>query len=240
MSLSVCVVDDDERSLKDLVEILKRIPELMVVASETDPVFLVSKILSGAIKADIVFSDLEMPDLSGLDLCNQIGDRAVVIFVTGHPDFALDAYNTDAADFITKPIIITDLFRALQKAKEKLAARNKLSVPPAEKTFYLKLSPRNVSRIRLIDLLYLKVEGKYVRVHVFGMKQSIYYKTSLNQIFEQLPSDLFMKISKSCVVNLNRISSIVNNQLVLDTGTVHIIGSTFMAEVYGRYDTLLG
>ncbi|QIH33495.1 LytTR family DNA-binding domain-containing protein [Sphingobacterium sp. DR205] len=238
MSLSVCVVDDDERSLKDFVETLKRIPELTVLTAETDPVLIVSKILSGVIKTDIVFSDLEMPDLSGIDLCNQIGDRAVVIFVTGHPGFALEAYNTDAADFIVKPVNLKDILRAIQKAKEKLIARNKLMLPASDRCIFVKLSPRNVSRIKLIDLLYIEVDGKYISLYIENQKKPISLKKSLGNIYDQLPPELFMKISKSCVVNMNRVSSIVGNILVLDTGSTHTIGSTFMTEVYEKYDSI--
>ncbi len=237
MSISVCIVDDDELSLRDIETALRKVPELVITATETEPIVAVSKILSGAINVDIVFTDLEMPDITGIELCKQIGNRAVTIFVTNHPGFALDAYDTDAADFLTKPINPKYLIRALQKAKEKLLARSKLFQPSAEKFIFLKLSHRNVSRIHLNDILYVDVDGKQINLHVLNQKP-IPLKRSLNAIAEQLPTDLFMKISKSCIVNVNRISSIVHNQLVLDTGSIHTVGSTFLNEVYARYDSL--
>lgn len=236
MSFTICIVDDDERSQKDLVDALVKIQGIQITAIESDPIIAVSKILSGVLNVDIVFSDLEMPEMTGLELCDQIGKRAVVIYVTGHPDFALDAFNTDAADFITKPVNAKDIFRAIEKAKEKLAARSKLSIPSAEKYIFIKLSPRNISRLLLNDILSIEVDGKYVNINILNQK-TISLKRSLSAIAEQLPNDLFMKISKSCIINLNHLSTIVNNRLVLDTGSVHLIGSTYMTEVYARYES---
>lgn len=235
MSISVCIVDDDERAQKSLVQVLNKIPGITIVSIESDPVVAISKILSGKLKVDIVFSDLEMPDITGLELCNQIGQRAVVIFVTGHPAFALEAYQTDAADFITKPVVVKDVIRAIEKAKEKVLARYTSLTPSIERSIYLKIALRNRSRIRLKELLYIEVDGKYINLHVLNQNK-ISLKKSLNTFAEELPEDLFLRISKSCIVNKEMISTLVDNRMVLETGSVHYIGSTFMLEVYTWYD----
>jgi DNA-binding LytR/AlgR family response regulator len=238
MSIRVYIVDDDPIAIQGMVMLIRRIPELYLVGTETDPVAALSKILSGVIKADIIFLDIDMPDLGGLEMSRQIAGNAVIIFVTGHAKYALEAYATDAADFLTKPPEFAELLRAIKKAKEKLVAREKLAVQASfEQSIFVKLSPRNMVKIRLKELIYIEVDDKYLKLHLQeGKPLSI--KKSLTYTEEILPKNLFLRISKSCIVNLDRILSIVGNRIVMDAAPVLEIGSSYMEEVYSRYDAL--
>lgn len=238
MSLAVYIIDDEELSINGLIRLINKIPELYVLGSETDPVLALSKITSGIIEPDIILLDIDMPDLDGLEVERQLNGQAAIIFVTGHTDYALPAYKTDAADFLTKPIELADLMRAIRKAKEKLIARERIAAASGrERSIFVKLSPRNMVRIMLDDLIYIEVDDKYLKLHLqkgkpLSIKKSLTYAENL------LPKDLFIRISKSYIVNLNRIRSIVGNQVIMDEAPVLEIGSTYMEKVYFRYNTL--
>lgn len=238
MSLAVYVIDDDILSVKSLVGLVSKIPGLFVCGTETDSVLALSKITSGTIRADIVLLDIDMPDLDGIEVEKQLNGNAVVIFVTGHSGYALKAYDTDAADFLTKPVELPELLRAIKKAKEKLIARDKVAAASKqERSVFVKLSPRNMVRIMLDDLIYIAVDDKYLSLHIRNGKP-LSIKKSLSYAEDLLPKDQFLRISKSCIVNLGRIKSIVGNQVILDAAPVLEIGSTYMDTVYTRYDTL--
>lgn len=238
MSLAILIVDDDPLSIKSLELLISKVPELFVCGSETDPVLALSKIASGTIQADIILLDIDMPDLDGMEMEKQLNGQAAIIFITGHVGYALKAYNTDAADFLTKPVELPVLLRAIKKAKEKLIARDKISASNRrERSIFVKLSPRNMVRVMLDNLVYIEVDDKYLDLHLLNDKP-LSIKKSLSYAEDLLPKDIFLRISKSCIVNLDRIVSIVGNRVIMDAAPVLEIGSTYLDKVYSRYNSL--
>lgn len=238
MSIPCFIVDDQRHGIADVATQIKKFPELRLVGTETDSYTALNKIMSGAIKVDILFLDIEMPDISGTDFCEHIGDRAVVIFVTGYTDFALEAFKLGAIDYIMKPIKSIDFLNAIQKAKDKLIAREKLAVYGQEDKFiFLKLSPRHVIKQKLKDLIYVSVDDKYISLHA-GAPKPLTIQKSLSDMEAILPRDMFLRVHKSHIVNLAYIDSIVGNRINMTGNFVLEIGSSYMSSVYSRFDSI--
>jgi len=238
MSINCFVVDDERHGIEGVVNLIEKLPELNLIGTETDPVAALNKILSGIIKVDILFLDIDMETLSGFEFSQHIGKRAVIIFVTGHTNFALQALKSGAADYLTKPIIASDFIRAINNAKEKLIARERLFGPSKEDGFiFLKLSPRNIIQVKLMDLIYISANDKYIDLHT-GKTKPIMIKKSLLELEQVLPHEMFMRVHKSHIINVSYIDSLVGNKINMRGAPVLEIGSTYLNAVYSRFESI--
>ncbi|WP_316835015.1 LytTR family DNA-binding domain-containing protein [Pedobacter nutrimenti] len=233
--IRVLVVDDEKHGIDAVVKMVKRIPDLKLVGKETDPIAALNKIVSGALQVDIVFLDIGMEEMSGEEFCKRQGNRAVVIFVTGHTDYALTAFRLGAVDYLTKPIQVGDFIDAVNKAKEKLIAREKMSVfGHQQRCTFIKLSPKNILGVELNELIYVKSDDKYIYLQI-GKAKPLMIKKAISYMEAILPPDMFLRIHQSCLVNMTYVKDIVANRLILKDGQVLEIGSTYINDVYSRF-----
>lgn len=144
MSIRVMVVDNEEHGIAALVELISRVPELILVDKETDPLSALNKIAGGTVNVDLVFLDVEMPGLNGLELARLMGEQVLKIFVTSYSHYAVDAFGPSTLDYLTKPIETSKFLRAVQWASERLKERNVTEYPLGNQYFFVRLSPRNV------------------------------------------------------------------------------------------------
>lgn len=210
-----CIIVDDEPIAREGLEnLIKKFPELILVGS-----FDSAESASEYIKnhsVDLVFLDIEMPEINGLEFARTIPKTTLVIFTTAYSEYALDSYEVDAVDYLVKPMEYVRFKKAVDKA-----------------TSYhsLLLSEEGQEEITLgSDFIFVKSERRYIKVHyndilfIEGLKDYVIIQTEdkriitkmyLRTIHELLPAKMFFRINKSYVVNLNRIDSFDNNDVFI-------------------------
>jgi len=172
---------------------------------------------SGAIKAieflrgstvDIIFLDIEMPGLNGIDFIKTIKTQAAIILTTAYPEFAIDAFEQNVIDYLLKPIRFDRFLKAVNKASEVIQLRQKeiTEIEDIKEDYFYIKSDRKYIKLYFSDVQYVKGMKDYVMIFTEREK----YMTALNikTIFKQLPEDIFARVSKSYLINVNHIDSI--------------------------------
>jgi len=166
-------------------------------------------------KVDLMFLDINMPEMSGLDFLKSLRDAPLVIFTTAYPQYALESYELDAIDYLVKPIRIERFLKAVNKAENHLRLlqqeSNNHKIEKIEEDFVFIKSDRKYFRIYFKEILY--IEGLKDYVIIYTADQKIITAMNVKTICAQLPDIMFARVSKSYIVNITQISSF-DNELV--------------------------
>ncbi len=166
---------------------------------------------------DLIFLDINMPDLTGLDFAQVVGNKALIIFTTAYPDYALQGFELSALDYLLKPIAFGRFLQASNKAYERLSDSGKKSPYVFVKDGY------DWVRINLEELQYVESEGNYLTFHETGKKTLT--RMTITEAIDLLPTDQFMRVHKSYIVSLDRIEKIERHQLTIGKVQVPLSGS---------------
>jgi len=221
MNLSCYLIDDEPGALKILQDHIGRTAGLTYAGSSTDPLAGLAYITNH--QPALTFLDIDMPELSGLALAELVRSRTTVIFTTGFREYAADAYEKDAVDFLLKPISYERFLRSLQKARP-------LLVPPAghqpPDTFFVKTGLKGQLRsVSIPDILYAESDLNYLHLQLSGERITTYL--TLGELLAILPEDQFSRIHKSFIVHHQAIKSLEYAQLRLKNQTVLPIGRRY-------------
>jgi two-component system LytT family response regulator len=222
MKFKVLIVEDNILERDSLALKIKKIDSLQLKASLEDGMHAVAYLKEHEI--DIVFSDIDMPDLSGIELLKSIKNPPVFIFISSHPEHAAESFELDVIDYIVKPLKMERLIKATDKAIEYINAKKKLlpekqvvaQAPAgnpefirtidAEEYFFIKEKNAHV-KINMGEVLYIESMGDFSKIITTGSK-SHFILVSLKNLEKQLPERLFMRVHKQYIINLLHISNI--------------------------------
>jgi two-component system LytT family response regulator len=234
--IKVLVVDDEKHGADAAAKMVKQIPDLKLVGKMTNPIDALNLITTGKLNVDIVLLDIGMEGMPGDEFCKRLGNRAVVIFITGYNDYAVTAFRLGAVDYLLKPIQIGDFIEAINKARQKLLAPERMMIfGHEERNVFIKLSPTNIHGVALNDLRYVASRNKVVYLHMASKEKPVMINRSLNYMEDTLPKDMFLRINQSYLANMTFVKEIVTNKLILKDGEVLEIGSTYMQVVYSMF-----
>ena len=193
-------------------------PFLELVEKFTNPVKAFKYLNDNEI--DLLFVDIQMPDLTGFELVNNLKKKPVFIFTTAYSEYALEGFKADALDYLLKPIDLPEFAKAVNKAKDWLEIRNeKNSLVEASKDFLFIKSEYKIIRINFSEITYIQGMSEYVKIHLSNRKP-IMSLISLKSLEAQLPPTMFMRVHKSYIVNLQKVNMIERNEIVYDDGTI--------------------
>ena len=164
---------------------------------------------------DLIFLDIQMPELNGLELSRLVGNKVKIIFTTAFEQYALEGFRVDALDYLLKPFNYTEFLRAATKALrwiEMSRAENISSNVPD--SIFVK-SDYKLIQIQLKDILYIEGLKDYIRIQTEG-KEGILTLMSMKSIEDHLPNDIFVRVHRSYIVNINKIKIIERNRIVFD------------------------
>lgn len=228
--MTTCYVVDDERhAIEVLSRYIQNTPGLWLVGSEENPVQALDAITSGKLSADITFLDVDMPQLSGVDLAGLINGRTTVVFTTAYPDYAYQAFEKNVVDFLLKPISYERFLRAVSKVKETLQSRQAIPVSAQNNGyFFIKTDVKGkFVRVNFDEISYVEAMQNYVRIQTPTEKLTTYL--SMKEIEEHLPSTDFARVHKSFIVHLTKVKTVEGNQIVLNDGSTVALGSSYRA-----------
>jgi len=218
MKLTCLIIDDEPVARKGLEEYVNEIEFLQLVAQCENPV-KASRYLSEQ-NIDLIFLDIHMPKVSGIEFLKGLRNPPLVIFTTAYSDYALEGYSLDVVDYLMKPITFERFLKAAQKAFEvfqmkKLASEHK----PHSEYFFVK-SESKFEKVNYAEVRYVESLQNYVIIHTTS-KKLITYMT-LSSIENQLPKDQFLKVHKSFIVSIGAIKAIDGNEILIGDSRIPI------------------
>lgn len=222
-----CIIADDNLIELDTLELyLKKIDKIEIVAS-CNSGLEVFQILAEQ-KVDIVFSDIDMPDLSGIDLLKTIKNPPVFIFITSFSNYAVESFNLDVIDFILKPLTFDRLLRAANKAFEYLAIKKMVvnELKPKDEYFFIK-DASGLTKLNYQDVLNIESYGDFSKVYTTTGNKSHLVLANLKSIENQLPHDIFIRVHRQHIININHLVGIKNGDVMLSQEKVIPLSSTF-------------
>jgi len=227
-----CIIVDDEQHAIDVLEhYVKQTPHLHLAASFTNPIEALQ--LLGQQKIDLVFLDIQMPELSGIDLIKAIQGKSKVILTTAYSEFALEGYELYVVDYLLKPIRLPRFLTAVQKAVQQINTVKETAqkeIPEDDYIFVKTESKGKLLKINLADIDFIESMKNYVAIHRSGQKTLVY--TSMKELEERLPKKQFIRVHKSFIIPISRITGIEGNLVRLKNTTAEIlIGENYKAEL---------
>ena len=163
---------------------------------------------------DLLFLDIQMPGLSGIQFIRGISKMPpLVIFITAYEKYAIEGYNLDVVDYLLKPVSFERFLKSVNKAQEKFTSRAPLLVPAADYLFVN--SEYNLVRIDFNDIAYIEGLKDYVKIFLLSAPRPIITRLSMKSLEEKLPGTTFVRVHKSFIVSLNKITSIRKGRIAI-------------------------
>ena len=231
MKIKCLIVDDEPLAIRVIEAHIKKIPNLEVVSSCSNAVEAFDVILNNRI--DLVFLDVEMPEITGIDLLKSIKIGPAIIFTTAYRDFALEAYELDVVDYLLKPVAFERFFKSISKyyqwkGKDMLDIKELgKSSQPYEAFIYVR-SDRKIVKVILGEILFIESLKDYVKIHT--EEQIIITKEKISNLEEKLPGDLFIRTHRSFLISTRNIKAFTAETIEIKNHEIPI-GRTFKNSV---------
>lgn len=219
MKLNCLIIDDEPVARKGLQEHVQEIDFLHCVASCENALKAASYLNQE--KIDLIYLDIHMPKLSGIDFLKTLKNPPLTIITTAYSDYALEGYTLDVIDYLVKPISFERFLKASQKALEffQLKARAEHSATPPVDYFFVRCD-RKFEKVFFRDLSYVEGLQNYVVLHVGDRKLMTYI--TLTSLENQLPKDQFLKVHKSFIISVAHVKAIEKDEIILDNVRIPI------------------
>lgn len=222
------IIDDEQHAIDTLIRYIDKSPQLTLAGSSASSVQAIEA-LKDLPTVNLVFLDIDMPDISGLEAIELLPKGVRIIFSTGNSDYAYDAFQNDALDFLLKPISFARFTKAVNKAESWFNRKQNLQpVKEVEKPASLFINPGTrgkVVQLKLEDIVYIEGLKNYVVVYTATGKHITYL--TLTETLAALSKSQFSRIHKSFVVNLLKIKSIEGNNIEMDNQITLNIGTAY-------------
>ncbi|MCF1713614.1 LytTR family DNA-binding domain-containing protein [Flavihumibacter sp. RY-1] len=229
-----CMIIDDEKAAIDvLVNYVSKIEHLELIATATNPITGID--LINRHKPDLVFLDIQMEEMSGIDILKIVGNHTRVIFCTAYSDFALDAFDYEAVDYLMKPIAFPRFMKAVQRAMGIIMAGKVAVVDTIPNDYiFVKTEQRGkLVKINYDEIDFIEGQKNYVAFH--KGKEKILTLLNLKDIEDRLPKNIFVRVHRSFIVPFKNIVSIENNILKLRNRVEQVpIGDIYKDQLVSR------
>ena len=217
--ISCIIIDDEPLARKGLKEYIAEVDFLDLNGEYNEPLKAVKQITDGSIQ--LIFLDIQMPRITGLDFLKSIKQPPPVIFTTAYPQYALEGFELNALDYLVKPVSFDRFLKAVLKVKEFYEVRQKnKSVPQASEEYFFIKADNKLVRILHDEILFIEALQNYIAVHTVFRKYITYL--TFKSIEEYLPENRFIKTHKSYIVSASKIDNIEGNVISIGSHQVPI------------------
>lgn len=229
--INYVMADDEPLYLELLTQYLEGVPGLQCIGRCQHAQEVLAVLQSE--EPDLLILDVEMPTLNGLQLVRSLRKLPYVIFISSHPEYAMDAFDVDAVDFIKKPIPPERLLRAIEKVKHLMTVKQAMAdmesfKPSGTDGFFIR-EDNTYARIRHDDVLYIESLTDFVKIHLLDGSEKLAL-VNLKNMEQQLPSGKFLRISRSYIIHKEKVTAVSNEGVQL--GKIHLpIGVTYTEKV---------
>jgi two-component system LytT family response regulator len=226
--MMTCIaIDDEPKALEVIERYCQKIRLASLKATFREPLKAIEFL--NREKVDLIFLDINMPDISGMQLLQTLSPRPLIIFTTAYSQFAVESYEQNALDYLLKPITFERFLMAINKAAAALSSRNTTGMDE-DAAVFIKSGPQT-HRVKVSEILYLEKDGNYITVHL--KDGNILIRENMGDIFDLVPAADFIRVHKSYVVGIRHISMIEVHQLIVN-GEKIPIGSTYRDSLRDR------
>ena len=213
MKLRTIAIDDEPLALKLVCDYISKTPFLELIGSFDHPLDAVD-FLSGH-DADLIFVDIQMPDLSGIEFIRNLEAEHKIIFTTAYEKYALEGFKLNAVDYLLKPFSYDEFLKAAGKAfKMTELETNALPTIEANNQFLFLKSEYKIRRINFNDILYIEGLKDYIKVYTTGEDKPVLSLNSIKSLEQKLPEEKFMRVHRSFLVNLDKIETIERSRII--------------------------
>lgn len=213
MKLRTIAIDDEPLALRLVNDYIGKTPFLELVGAFDNPLDAIDFLSTQTV--DLVFVDIQMPDLTGIEFVRSLENAPKIIFTTAYEKYALEGYKLSAIDYLLKPFSYEEFLKAAQKARKQteLEANVSQSIEANSDFLFLK-SEYKIRRINFNDILYIEGLKDYIKVYTVGEDKPLLSLNSIKSLEQKLPEDRFMRVHRSFIVNLNRIETIERSRII--------------------------
>lgn len=212
MSYGCYIVDDEPGVAALLIDYVNRHEELHLLGYEQDPFNATQKLLSGEIKADLCFLDVQMGGITGVEIADKVRNLTTVIFISAFKEYAFDSYEVDAVDYLLKPVRYVRFAEAIEKAKRLWAAKVESSENKAC-IFVKDVFSGKLVKMSNADLIAIEGNGNYVFLHIAGLDKPIMTNLTMKSAAAKLPDQSLVRTHKQYIVNLEHVTAINGNEI---------------------------
>ncbi len=228
-----CIIVDDEELSSNLLKLqISQIEYLNLVQICKCPMEAITALKTGQV--DLMFLDVQLPVMSGLDLLKSIDKPPLVILTTAHKEYALEAFENNVVDYLVKPIGFPKLLKSTEKAKQLLTIQDR---PPADfnsEYIFLKKNAM-LNKVLVKDIKWIEASGDYVNIHTAESNYTLHL--TLKTVEKKLPADRFLRVHRSFMVQLEHVSSIDDNVICIGNKLIPM-GSMYKGEFMLRVKQL--
>ena len=223
MMITSVIIDDEPAAIEVLADFADRTPNLSLLRTFRDPLRALSFLRET--KVDLIFLDINMPELNGMELLKVLTHPPLVIFTTAYTEYAIESYEKNAVDYLLKPVTFERFLIAVDKAQSRLTntipkdSNTQQSTSSSEEIIYLKSGPKT-HRIALNDVRYLEKDGHYISFYLSDKK--VVARLSMKDVFELIPKSKFIQIHKSYIVSIAHVKIIERHQIKIEDSYIPI------------------
>lgn len=211
------VVDDEPLALELMRNYISKVPFLELIATCGSAAEALVALKNN--KTDLLFLDIQMPDITGVQLLKSLKEKPIVIFTTAYEEYALEGFNLDAIDYLLKPIPFDRFLKAVNKAQEYHSIRQNNSIPPTfpeiNEGFLFVKADYKIVKISIADIQFVEGLKDYIKIFTSASQKPILTLLSLKSIEEKLPARDFVRVHRSFIVSIPRINSIQRNRIFI-------------------------
>ncbi|RVU01823.1 response regulator transcription factor [Mucilaginibacter limnophilus] len=236
------VVDDEPLALNILEDYISKMPFLQLVKATTNPIEALTLVQDGS--ADLVFLDVQMPELTGIQFLKIANGKAKVILTTAYPQYALEGYELDVVDYLLKPIAFDRFYKAVQKAQGILQPSAQSVQPVAQaqvqqqqqdfmNDFIFVKTEHKIQKVYLHDILF--IEGLKDYISIFTTTERIITLQNMKKMEDALPEKYFIRVHRSYIVSLDKIDSIERSRIFIGDKIIPV-GDTYRDDFFRIID----
>ncbi|SEM29414.1 two component transcriptional regulator, LytTR family [bacterium A37T11] len=233
-----CLVVDDEPLALDIVaDYIQKVPGLVLAGTTTSALEALTKVQGG--EADLVFLDVQMPELTGIQFLKIINGKCPVILTTAYPQYALDGYDLNVVDYLLKPIAFDRFYKSVQKVLQSWPSSAPIQHPvlqhaqPEHKPtdFIFVKTEHKIQRVDLDNILY--IEGLKDYISIFTVTERVITLQNMKRMEDTLPENRFVRVHKSYIVAMDKIASIERGRIFISDKVIPI-GDTYRDDFFRR------
>ncbi len=221
------IIDDEQPAINILTSYVKKTPSLQLVGSTTNALAALETFKKE--KIDLLFLDIQMPDITGIEFLQILENPPMVIFTTAYEEYALKGYELDIIDYLVKPIPFARFLKGINKAL-KWQEKNTETTPPKEAFLYVKADYQTV-KIAFSDILYIEGLKDYVKIYTNG--KMVMTRLNLKGIAAKLPDDQFIRVHRSFIVAFSQIKTFQKSFIQLGKKKIPI-GNAYQEDLFKR------
>lgn len=216
--MNCLIVDDNKMSRAVLSHQIADI-DFLTLVGECENVMQATSILNTE-KIDLMFLDIQMPKISGIDFLRNVANLPMVILISSRPEYALEAFEYNVVDYIIKPLKADRFLKAIMKAKEVYDKKSNPTSTEKEKEYFFFREKGVASKLKFADIHYIQANGDYITIFTDAKNYTIH--STMNSIEKELPNDKFLRVHRSYIIALDKIETVEDNTAYINKKNIPI------------------